>query len=79
MWQFTGKRNVFKYLTVRQNGRYVLGLFGQSESGILIYYNRAFNKPGPAQVGAISKAQKQQKDFQVSSILLQYSKIENFS
>ena len=27
------------------------------------------NKPGPAQVGAISKAQKQQKDFQVSSIL----------
>ena len=27
------------------------------------------NKPGPAQVGSISKAQKQQKDFQVSSIL----------
>ena len=24
------------------------------------------NKPGPAQVGAIPKAQKQQKDFQVS-------------
>ena len=41
--------------------------------------NDCFNKPGPAQVGAISKAQKLQKDFQVSSILLQYSKIENFS
>ena len=27
------------------------------------------NKPGPAQVGTISKAQKYQKDFQVSSIL----------
>ena len=27
------------------------------------------NKPGPAQVGAISKAQKKQKEFQVSSIL----------
>ena len=39
----------------------------------------SINKPGPAQVGAISKAQKYQKDFQVSSILLQYSKIENFS
>ena len=28
------------------------------------------NKPGPAQVGALSKAQKQQKDFKVSTILL---------
>ena len=37
-----------------------------------------YNKPGPAQVGAISKAQKQQKDFQVSSILLQYSKNRKF-
>ena len=27
------------------------------------------NKPGPAQIGATSKAQKLQKDFQVSSIL----------
>ena len=27
------------------------------------------NNPGPAQVGAISKAQKEQKDFEVSSIL----------
>ena len=32
------------------------------------------NKPLPAQIGAISKAQKQQKDFQES--ILQYSKIE---
>ena len=37
-----------------------------------------WNKPGPAQVGAISKAQKQQKDFQVSSTLLQHSKFEIF-
>ena len=36
------------------------------------------NKPGPAQVGPISKAQKQQKDFQVSSTLLQHSKFEIF-
>ena len=35
-------------------------------------------KAGRAQVGAISKAQKSQKDFQVSSTLLQYSKIEIF-
>ena len=33
------------------------------------------NKPGPAQIGAISKAQKQQKDFKVSkNILLQHPK-----
>ena len=33
------------------------------------------NKPGPAQVGAISKAYKQQKDFKVSKYsLLQYLK-----
>ena len=32
------------------------------------------NKPGPAQVGSISKAQKLQKDFKVSSVLLQYPK-----
>ena len=32
-----------------------------------------FNKPGTAQVGAISKAQKQQKDFKVSNYsLLKY-------
>ena len=30
------------------------------------HFDQIENKPGPAQVGAISKAQKQQKDFQVS-------------
>ena len=30
------------------------------------YVHLLLNKPGPAQVGAISKAQKQQKDFKMS-------------
>ena len=33
------------------------------------------NKPGTAQVGAISKAQKQQKDFKVSSILFYSTRV----
>ena len=34
------------------------------------------NKPGSAQVGAVSEAQKYQKDFKVSSILFTVSALE---
>ena len=37
-----------------------------------------YNKPGPAQVGAISKAQKQQKDFQVSIYSTRKSKNQKY-
>ena len=36
------------------------------------------NKPGPAQVGAQSKAQKEQKDFQVSSNFFYSTRQSNF-
>ena len=41
----------------------------------ILYIGQNTNKPGTAQVGAISKAQKQQKDFKVSKYsLLRYRK-----
>ena len=36
------------------------------------------NKPGTAQIGAISKAQKQQKDFKVSNILFYSTRMSPF-
>ena len=44
-------------------------VFSIARSLIFFCETAGYNKPGTAQVGAISEAQKEQKDFKVSSIL----------
>ena len=79
------------YDTSERNGSYVPIRTSSEEDALQIYTdgemtgenlenqirrsNRNSNKPGPAQVGAISKAQKLQKDFQVS--MYSFTVLEN--
>ena len=60
---------------VAQNRKRIISpLQNATEQNNIQNIEKKINKPGPAQVGAISRAQKYQKDFQVSIYSTQKSK-----